>query len=1109
MPLASVILTVRNRSSLTRQCLDALLARPSAGLDNEVIVVDDASTDVTSQVLAEYGETIRVLRHRTSAGLARARNAAAATASAEYLAFLTSYTIPEPGWLDTLIAYANEHPAVAAVGSKLLSRDGLVQHAGIVIGEDWRPRHFYAGYPSDHPAVDRSRCFQCVSMAGALIRRRAFEDVGGFDPSFSGGRQDADLCLRLVEQGFQIHYRHKSVLLWLAPEEPDVQQDGRAHDDSAYLARWAERITPDELRYYLEDCSQHARRSKPASFSRAAAGPAEEATGVLPDAAVEPAEALTTTGELKLLAERLAELCSPRLFSPLQISGATSAAPGTAAAIVEFVGLLDDYRARFYDQPVILNWESGLDLGRAFPQHVVFSPPVDADTLLYIDRSVDIVALSNSSPAALAEARRVARRAVIVIRPLEQEAPSQRLRIEWLAEGHPARLTTSIIVPFSQEGVYARACLEALLRAVRPDSVAEVIVVADGQGAPALGHWFEHDDRLTLLRDEQTVGFSESCNQGAAAATGDIVLFLRPGTLPLGDWLPALLRTFHDHPDAGVVGSRILYANGSLEEAGGVVFSDGSRLRFGQHDQACNAPGYRYVREIDFCSTVALASRRALFQDVGGFDTRCRQVQVAEVDYCFKVRERGFKVLYQPASVVADVAGSSRGDLVSRGPYELPTDGHVAQKWGSALERQPSPRERVAAAALRRWPTRTSVRQALVCAPHLPEYDRDGASRRLLEMVLTLKGAGWTVSFMGPETPEGERYGDTLRQLGVATYPSSRIRLVQENYVYLAESHPGTERTLANGRFDLALIAYWPQAEYYIPLIRKLSPTTRVIVDSVDLHFWRNARRAFRDAGNIGAGAVLDIAYGDTMRRELNAYAAADAVLTVSEKEAELVNGLVAEPGLAHVVPLSEPDSTSSMPFTERRGIVFVGNFWYAANVDAVEYLCKEILPRLDRMLLEQHPVQIVGNGLGEQVRSLAEGLDHVKMVGWVPSVVPYLERARVSVIPIQWGAGTKTKLVAALMAGTPSVSTTAGAEGLKLEHGEQVLIADSPADFAAAIGRLLLDQASWERIASQGHAHASATHGRDACRARFLEVVRSVLTNDPKRCALARTAGP
>ena len=210
----SIIIPVFNKAALTRQCLDTLLSLPETE-HAEIIVVDDGSTDDTPEVLAQYGQRIRAVRHETNSGFATACNDGAAAAAGEYLVFLNNDTIPKAGWLEALLNYAKTHPKAGVVGSKLLFPDDTIQHAGIVICQDRVPRHIYTGFPADHPAVNKSRPYQAVTGACLLIQRKLFQEVGGFDISFVNSCEDIDLCLRLAERGYEAHYCKDSVLYHL------------------------------------------------------------------------------------------------------------------------------------------------------------------------------------------------------------------------------------------------------------------------------------------------------------------------------------------------------------------------------------------------------------------------------------------------------------------------------------------------------------------------------------------------------------------------------------------------------------------------------------------------------------------------------------------------------------------------------------------------------------------------------------------------------------------------------------------------------------------------------------------------------------------------------
>lgn len=371
---------------------------------------------------------------------------------------------------------------------------------------------------------------------------------------------------------------------------------------------------------------------------------------------------------------------------------------------------------------------------------------------------------------------------------------------------------------------------------------------------------------------------------------------------------------------------------------------------------------------------------------------------------------------------------------------------------------------------------------ALICSYYLPQGDLDSSSRRLLHFVGFLRDAGWEVTVAAKNLARVDRVTRILRQRGVAAY---------------SVTTPEFEEVVSEQQFDVAILAFWHIAEPIFDLLRRKSPTTRVIVDSMDLHFVRHARRIF--GSETPDHRLLDERYANEAIRELNAYSAADLVLAVSEKEARLVNDLLGDDALARHVPDCEDLPRSAVPFEARRGMVFIGNFEHPPNADAVRYLCDEIVPRLDADLLAEHPLLIGGNHLGPELHEHMHGVPGVRVVGWVPSVLPYIERARVSAIPLLYGAGTKRKMIQTLMVGTPAVTTRIGAEGLALEDGTHVLLAEEPEAFAAKVARLLREEGLWQRIAAEGREHALSLHGRGLARGRLLAALGAALARRPK----------
>jgi GT2 family glycosyltransferase len=246
----SIVVPVHNRAALTKRCLDSVLSGLPGGC--QVVVADDASSDSTPELLAGYGDAIEVVRMPRNSGYASACNRGAEVAQGTMLVFLNNDTEPQPGWLAALVRHAEENPAAAAIGAKLLYPNGSIQHAGVVFGQDGYPHNLYAGFPAEHPAVNRSRRLQAVTGACMLVRRAAFEAANGFDSGFHNSMEDVDLCLRIGEAGGEVHYCHEAVVIHLESASRG-RQDRFEQSLRLYRDRWRGRARRDDLAIYARD----------------------------------------------------------------------------------------------------------------------------------------------------------------------------------------------------------------------------------------------------------------------------------------------------------------------------------------------------------------------------------------------------------------------------------------------------------------------------------------------------------------------------------------------------------------------------------------------------------------------------------------------------------------------------------------------------------------------------------------------------------------------------------------------------------------------------------------------------------------------------------------
>jgi GT2 family glycosyltransferase len=212
----------------------------------------------------------------------------------------------------------------------------------------------------------------------------------------------------------------------------------------------------------------------------------------------------------------------------------------------------------------------------------------------------------------------------------------------------------SIVVPTYGQVALTLRCLASISDHI-PALPIEVIVLDDAWGGVDANR-LEQVRGIRLIRNELNCGFLHSCNKAAAVANGRYLLFLNNDTEVLAGWLEPMVSLFGERPDTGAVGAKLLYPDGRLQEAGGIIWQDASGWNFGRMEDP-SKPVYNYVREVDYCSGAALMVERSVFARLGGFDEIYAPAYFEDADLCLRLRRIGLKTLYQPAARVVHHEG--------------------------------------------------------------------------------------------------------------------------------------------------------------------------------------------------------------------------------------------------------------------------------------------------------------------------------------------------------------------------------------------------------------------------------------------------------------------
>lgn len=597
----------------------------------------------------------------------------------------------------------------------------------------------------------------------------------------------------------------------------------------------------------------------------------------------------------------------------------------------------------------------------------------------------------------------------------------------------------SIVIPCYNHFDVTMRCLRSVLKNTR--DVSYEVIIADDHSKDETVNIGKYASNVRYIANARENGFVNNCNSGASIAKGKYLYFLNNDTEVQPGYLKPLTDLIESDPGIGIVGSMLIFADGTLQESGGQIFEDSRGSNVGRGLKNIDDVTVNYVRDTDYISGAALMIRNDLFRELGGFDEVYSPAYCEDSDLCLRVWYRKHKrVVIQPKSRVVHLEGQSfpsakKEALIQRNNQTLfrrffaeLSAHHCCAEHNSFVFKDHA----------------SHKKQMLVIDWKILSTSFDTGSRVTFQYMRLFREMGMNVKYYPMDVfLEKHEFLEDLEQIGVEV-------IFEEFASYIAR----------NGKyFDYVFVNRPNVTQRYLRQLRFFT-RAQIIYQGHDLHYLRR----YRENLAIKKPDAEEIMLKER-KEEFDVIRYCDLPCFVSQDEVDLVNKAMP---FSHCIKLpiflfDVRNMTKVYKAAERKDICFVAGFQHSPNIDGACWFVNKVWPAVKKKIPDLK-IYIIGSKPSAEVRALAS--DSVIVTGYVTDeeLEDYYSKVRMAVIPLNFGAGVKGKTVEAVYNKVPVLTTKIGAEGIDNSMG--VLTVENDAEsFSAKLIEMYNNEKELQRI--------------------------------------------